>query len=38
VDALLLGAGGINPHKDVALITVPPPPMVANMKIGKMDD
>lgn len=32
-----LGAGGINPDKDVALITVPPPQMVANMKIGKMD-
>lgn len=32
-----LGAGGINPDKDVALITVPPPQMVANMKIGKLD-
>ncbi len=32
-----LGAGGINPDKDVALITIPPPQMVANMKIGKMD-
>jgi nitrate/nitrite transport system substrate-binding protein len=32
-----LAAGGINPDKDVALITVPPPQMVANMKIGKMD-
>lgn len=32
-----LGAGGINPDKDVNLITVPPPQMVANMKIGKMD-
>ena len=32
-----LGAGGINPDSDVALITVPPPQMVANMKIGKMD-
>jgi nitrate/nitrite transport system substrate-binding protein len=32
-----LGAGGINPDHDVALITVPPPQMVANMKIGKMD-
>ncbi|HEX7568888.1 MAG TPA: CmpA/NrtA family ABC transporter substrate-binding protein [Verrucomicrobiae bacterium] len=32
-----LGAGGINPDKDVSLITVPPPQMVANMKIGKMD-
>jgi nitrate/nitrite transport system substrate-binding protein len=32
-----LGAGGINPDKDVALITIPPAQMVANMKIGKMD-
>jgi nitrate/nitrite transport system substrate-binding protein len=32
-----LGAGGINPDKDVALVTVPPSQMVANMKIGKMD-
>jgi nitrate/nitrite transport system substrate-binding protein len=32
-----LAAGGINPDTDVALITVPPPQMVANMKVGKMD-
>lgn len=32
-----LGAGGINPDKDVSLITIPPAQMVANMKIGKMD-
>lgn len=32
-----LGAGGINPDKDAALITVPPAQMVANMKVGKMD-
>src|SRR5437667_673729 len=32
-----LGAGGINPDRDVALITIPPAQMVANMKIGKMD-
>jgi nitrate/nitrite transport system substrate-binding protein len=32
-----LAAGGINPDKDVALVTVPPSQMVANMKIGKMD-
>ncbi len=32
-----LGAGGINPDKDVALITVPPAQMIANMKVGKMD-
>lgn len=32
-----LGAGGINPDKDVSLITIPPPQMIANMKVGKMD-
>src|SRR5689334_8870137 len=32
-----LGAGGIHPDKDVNLIVTPPPQMVANMKIGKMD-
>jgi nitrate/nitrite transport system substrate-binding protein len=32
-----LGAGGIHPDKDVSLITIPPPQMVANMKVGKMD-
>lgn len=32
-----LAAGGINPDKDVNLITIPPPQMVANMKVGKMD-
>ena len=32
-----LGAGGINPDNDTSLITVPPPQMVANMKVGKMD-
>ena len=32
-----LAAGGINPDKDISLITVPPAQMVANMKIGKMD-
>jgi nitrate/nitrite transport system substrate-binding protein len=32
-----LGAGGVNPDKDVKLITIPPPQMVANMKVGKMD-
>jgi len=32
-----LGAGGINPDKDVSLITIPPPQMVSNMRIGKMD-
>ncbi len=32
-----LAAGGIHPDKDVALVTVPPPQMVANMKVDKMD-
>jgi nitrate/nitrite transport system substrate-binding protein len=32
-----LAAGGIDPDKDVSLITVPPPQMVTNMKVGKMD-
>jgi nitrate/nitrite transport system substrate-binding protein len=32
-----LASGGVNPDKDVALITVPPAQMVANMKVGKMD-
>jgi len=32
-----LGAGGIDPDKDVSLAVVPPPQMVANMKVGKMD-
>jgi nitrate/nitrite transport system substrate-binding protein len=32
-----LASGGINPDKDVSLVTIPPPQMVANMKVGKMD-
>ncbi|MBN9583895.1 MAG: bicarbonate-binding protein [Afipia sp. 62-7] len=32
-----LAAGGIDPTKDVDLIVVPPPQMVANMKVGNMD-
>jgi nitrate/nitrite transport system substrate-binding protein len=32
-----LAAGGIDPDKDVTLITIPPPQMISNMKIGKMD-
>jgi nitrate/nitrite transport system substrate-binding protein len=32
-----LAAGGIHPDKDVSLATVPPPQMVANMKVDKMD-
>ena len=32
-----LAAQGINPFKDVKTITVPPPQMVANMRVGNMD-
>jgi nitrate/nitrite transport system substrate-binding protein len=32
-----LAAGGINPDQDISLIVIPPPQMVANMKVGKMD-
>ncbi|MEO6040627.1 MAG: CmpA/NrtA family ABC transporter substrate-binding protein, partial [Croceibacterium sp.] len=32
-----LAAGGIDPDKDIDLITIPPPQMVANMKVGTMD-
>lgn len=32
-----LAAGGINPDTDVAVIPVPPPQMVANMKSGSME-
>ena len=38
-----LASGGINPgdaagaNADISLVTIPPPQMVANMKIGKMD-
>jgi nitrate/nitrite transport system substrate-binding protein len=31
-----LAAGGINPESDVSVIVVPPPQMVANMKVGTM--
>jgi len=31
-----LAAGGIDPSKDVSVIPVPPPQMVANMKVGNM--
>jgi len=31
-----LASGGIDPNKDVSLIPVPPPQMVANMKVGNM--
>lgn len=32
-----LGACGVNPVKDVKIITIPPPQMVANMSVGNMD-
>ncbi len=32
-----LAANGIDPMKDVKTITVPPPQMVANMRVGNMD-
>jgi nitrate/nitrite transport system substrate-binding protein len=32
-----LASGGINPLKDAKVITVPPPQMVANMRVGNMD-
>jgi nitrate/nitrite transport system substrate-binding protein len=32
-----LAAGGINPFQDAKVITLPPPQMVANMRVGNMD-
>jgi nitrate/nitrite transport system substrate-binding protein len=32
-----LAAGGINPDTDVSVVPVPPPQMVANMKVGNME-
>jgi nitrate/nitrite transport system substrate-binding protein len=32
-----LAAGGVDPDRDVETIVVPPPQMVANMKVGTMD-
>jgi nitrate/nitrite transport system substrate-binding protein len=32
-----LASAGVNPMKDVKVITVPPPQMVANMRVGNMD-
>ena len=32
-----LAAGGIDPDTDIKVIVVPPPQMVANMKVGTMD-
>lgn len=33
-----LGACGINPNRDVRVIPIPPPQMVANMKVGNMEN
>jgi nitrate/nitrite transport system substrate-binding protein len=32
-----LAAGGIDPEQDISVVPVPPPQMVANMKIGAME-
>lgn len=32
-----MAAGGVDPNRDINTITVPPPQMVANMKVGSMD-
>ncbi len=32
-----LASGGIDPDRDISTIVVPPPQMVANMKVGNMD-
>lgn len=32
-----LSAGGINPDSDISVVPVPPPQMVANMKVGNME-
>ncbi|WP_013323925.1 CmpA/NrtA family ABC transporter substrate-binding protein [Gloeothece verrucosa] len=32
-----LAAGGIDPNKDISVVPVPPPQMVANMKVGNME-
>lgn len=32
-----LAAGGIEPNKDLPTVVIPPPQMVANMKVGSMD-
>jgi nitrate/nitrite transport system substrate-binding protein len=32
-----MAAGGIEPNKDLPTLVVPPPQMVANMKVGSMD-
>jgi nitrate/nitrite transport system substrate-binding protein len=32
-----MAAGAVDPNRDISTITVPPPQMVANMKVGSMD-
>ncbi|HEY9875094.1 MAG TPA: CmpA/NrtA family ABC transporter substrate-binding protein [Candidatus Obscuribacterales bacterium] len=32
-----LASGGIEPDKDISIVPVPPPQMVANMKVGNME-
>jgi nitrate/nitrite transport system substrate-binding protein len=32
-----MAAGGIDPNRDIATITIPPAQMVANMRVGSMD-
>jgi nitrate/nitrite transport system substrate-binding protein len=32
-----MAAGGVDPNRDINTIVVPPPQMVANMKVGNMD-
>lgn len=32
-----LASGGVNPMKDIKSVVVPPPQMVANMRVGNMD-
>jgi nitrate/nitrite transport system substrate-binding protein len=32
-----MAAGGVDPNRDITTIVVPPPQMVANMKVGSMD-
>ena len=32
-----LAAGGVNPDADISVVPVPPPQMVANMKVGNME-
>jgi nitrate/nitrite transport system substrate-binding protein len=32
-----LAANGVNPNKDVSVVTIPPPQMVANIKAGTME-